>query len=89
VTHDRIHAREPTHHVDRWTRGTIESVGERDGHCVVTVEPTAGADAEEAADGVELVVTFAVRDLFLDRLDLAVDESPVGETVWYREHGDD
>jgi hypothetical protein len=92
VTHDRIHAREPTHHVDRWTRGTIESVGERDGHCVVTVEPAAGADAAgdgegEEEDRVELVVTFAVRDLFLDRLDLADDESPVGETVWYREHG--
>jgi hypothetical protein len=85
VTHDRIHAREPTHHVDRWTRGVIEAVGERDGHCVVTVEPAGGADREP----VELVVTFAVRDLFLDRLDLADGESPVGETVWYREHGGD
>jgi hypothetical protein len=83
VTHDRIHAREPTHHVDRWTRGTIESIDERDGHCVVTVHPT----AQEPNDSIELVVTFAVRDLFLDRLDLADDESPVGESVWYREHG--
>ena len=83
MTHDRIHAREPTHHVDRWTRGTVDSVGERDGHCVVTVRPAGG----EATDAVELVVTFAVRDLFLDRLDLDDDESPVGETVWYREHG--
>lgn len=83
MTHDRIHAREPTHHVDRWTRGTIESVGERDGHCVVTVHPA----GEDSTDTVELVVTFAVRDLFLDRLDLDDDESPVGETVWYREHG--
>lgn len=89
MTHDRIHAREPTHHVDRWTRGIIETVEERDGHCVVTVHPTDAADAAGAADGdsVELVVTFAVRDLFLDRLDLDDDEPPAGETVWYREHG--
>lgn len=98
MAHDRIHAREPTHHVDRWTRGTIESVGERDGHCVVTVHPAddeppddepADDDAtdDDATDAVELVVTLAVRDLFLDRLDLDDDESPVGETVWYREHG--
>jgi len=80
VTHDRIHAREPSHHVDRWTVGTITDIGERDGHCVVAVE---NADGET----VELVVTFAVRDLFLGRLDIEPDESPVGERVWYRQHG--
>ncbi|RLM59332.1 hypothetical protein DVK02_00860 [Halobellus sp. Atlit-31R] len=79
MTHDRIHAREPSHHVDRWSVGTIESIAERHGHCVVTVRPPDG-------DPVELVVTFAVRDLFLDRLDIG-DESPVGERVWYRKHG--
>jgi len=79
MNHDRIHAREPSHHVDRWTVGRIESVDERDGHCVVTVRPNDG-------DPVELTVTFAVRDLFLDRLDLDGD-LPVGEQVWYRKRG--
>lgn len=78
MTHDRIHAREPSHHRDRWSVGTIESTDERDGHCVVTVRATDG-------ETVELVVTFAVRDLFLSRLD--GDGSPVGERVWYRKKG--
>ena len=80
VTHDRIHAREPTHHVDRWSIGTVESVTERDGHCVVTVETPDG-------EAVELVVTLAIRDLFVSRLDLDDGDTPVGERVWYREHG--
>ncbi|WP_310901162.1 hypothetical protein [Haloarcula onubensis] len=80
MVHDRIHARRPSHHVDRWSVGTIESVGERDGHCVVDVETPDG-------ETVELVVTLAVRDLFVARLDLDGDDSPVGERVWYREHG--
>lgn len=80
MTHDRIHAREPAHHRDRWSVGTIESVTTRDGHCVVTV-----TSQEEAT--IELVVTIAVRDLFLGRLDLDENESPVGERVWYRKHG--
>jgi len=79
MNHDRIHAREPTHHVDRWTVGTIASITERDGHCVVTVEPP-------DSPPVELTVTLAIRDLFVDRLDLD-GESPVGEQVWYRERG--
>jgi hypothetical protein len=77
VNHDRIHAREPSHHVDRWSVGTVEAVEERDGHCVITVRPP---DDEP----VELVVTFAVRDLFVSRLDA---DSPVGERVWYRKKG--
>ncbi len=80
MPHDRIHAREPTHHVDRWTPGRIESLGRRDGHVVVTV-------TAEDGETVDLVVTLAVRDLFLDRLDLD-DESPVGERVWYRKRGE-
>jgi hypothetical protein len=80
VAHDRIHAREPSHHVDRWSVGTIESVAERDGHCVVAVGTTDG-------ETVELVVTFAIRDLFLSRLDIDEGASPVGERVWYRKHG--
>lgn len=79
MNHDRIHAREPSHHVDRWSVGTIETIEERNGHCVVTVRSSAG-------ELVELVVTFAVRDLFLSRLDTDGD-SPVGERVWYRKHG--
>jgi hypothetical protein len=81
MNHDRVHAREPSHHVDQWTAGTIEAIDERDGHCVVTVQSPDGAS-------VELVVTFAVRDLFVDRLDVADDESPVGERVWYRQRGE-
>lgn len=80
MPHDRIHAREPAHHRDRWSVGTIESIAERDGHCVVTVTPGAGAP-------VDLVVTLAVRDLFVSRLDIAEGESPVGERVWFRKHG--
>lgn len=80
MNHDRVHAREPAHHRERWTAGTIEALGERDGHCVVTV-------SDDTGETVELVVTVAVRDLFLGRLDLAEDESPIGERVWYRKRG--
>ncbi|CDK40239.1 unknown [Halorubrum sp. DM2] len=96
MNHDRIHAREPSHHVDRWSVGVIESIGERDGHCVVTVRPVSEkgdetSDTEPGSGGddrsVELVITFAVRDLFVGRLAIADDESPVGERVWYRKRG--
>lgn len=80
MNHDRLHAREPTHDADRWSTGTVESLEERDGHCVVTV-------TAESGDSVELVVTLAVRDLFRSRLNIDDDGSPVGELVWYREHG--
>ena len=80
MTHDRIHAREPTHDIDRWSTGIIESIDQRDGHCVVTV----GTEADET---VELVVTLAVRDLFLGRLEIEDGATPIGERVWYREHG--
>jgi hypothetical protein len=80
TTHDRIHAREPTHHVDRWTVGTVASVDERDGHCVVTV-------TDEAGTSVELRVTRAVGELFRSRLDLDEGESPVGSRVWFRKKG--
>ena len=78
MSHDRIHARKPTHNLDRWSVGVIESVTERDGHCVVTV-----TDGET----VELVVTLAIRDLFVRRLGIDEEQSPVGEQVWYRKHG--
>lgn len=80
MPHDRIHAKEPAHHRDRWSVGTIDSIAKRDGHCVVTVTTEDGAQ-------VELVVTLAVRDLFVGRLDIDEGASPVGERVWYRKHG--
>ncbi|WP_226481995.1 hypothetical protein [Natrinema amylolyticum] len=80
MTHDRIHARKPTHDVERWSVGTIERVTERDGHCVFDVRTDAG-------ETVELVVTVAIRDLVLRRLDLEDEESPIGTRVWYRKHG--
>lgn len=79
MNHDRIHAREPDHDVEKWSVGIIEHVGERDGRCVVTV--TGGGER------IELVVTLAIRDLFVGRLAIDDGESPVGEKVWYRKHG--
>lgn len=81
MVHDRVHAREPTHDEERWTVGRLRDLTERDGHAVVTVVP------ESSAEPVELVVTLAVRDLFVSRLDVAEGESPVGERVWYRKKG--
>jgi len=80
MNHDRIHAREPTHDIDRWATGTIDSIEQRDGHCFVTVETASD-------ETVELVVTLAIRDLFLSRLDIEDGASPIGERVWYRKHG--
>lgn len=82
MNHDRIHARKPTHDIERWSTGTIKSVEKRDGHCVVTVQST---DAD--SDLIELVVTVAVRDLFVSRLDIEEDETPVGQQIWYRKRG--
>jgi len=79
VAHDRIHAREPAHDRQRYDVGETVAIGEEDGHCVVTVD--------DDGETVELVVTVAVRDLFLDRLPTAEGESPVGERIWYRTHG--
>ena len=82
MAHDRLHARKPTHDLDRWSTGVVAGITQRDGHCVVTVEP------EESDDRtVELVVTLAVRDLFRSRLDIDDGESAVGERVWYRKRG--
>jgi len=80
MTHDRIHAREPSHDRDRWSVGTIAEIDQLDGHCVVTVCTPDGSD-------VELVVTQAIRELFISRLDITEGASPVGEQVWYRKYG--
>ena len=77
VVHDRIHARRPTHDVDRWSVGTIEAMAERDGHCVFQLRT-------EDGETVECVVTFAIRDLVTSRLD---GDDPVGERVWFHRHG--
>ncbi|ELY68035.1 DUF7861 family protein [Natrinema versiforme] len=80
MAHDRIHARKPTHDLERWSVGTIDAVARRDGHAVFEV-------TTEDGDAIELVVTVAIRDLVLRRLDLEADESPVGARVWYRTRG--
>ena len=93
MNHDRVHARAPSHHVDRWSVGVIESIDERDGHCVVTVRPGEPNETEGETEGsddsepVELQITVAVRDLFVSRLPIDAGESPVGERVWYRKRG--
>jgi hypothetical protein len=79
VAHDRIHAKKPTHDLDRWETGVIEDVFERDSHCLVVVD--------DEGEAVELRVTLAIRDLFVRRLDLAEGDSPVGSRVWYRKRG--
>ncbi|MFC7204837.1 hypothetical protein ACFQJC_15075 [Haloferax namakaokahaiae] len=75
MAHDRIHAKRPTHDIDRWTEGTIETTEARDGHWVIHARNDDG-------ETVELVVTFAIRDLFCSRLDF--EDSPVGARFWYR-----
>ena len=80
MAHDRLHARKPTHDLERWSTGIVDAVDQRDGHCIVTV-------TDENNESVELVITLAIRDLFLSRLDINDGESPVGERVWYRKHG--
>ena len=81
MNHDRLHARKPTHDIERWSTGRVDSVDQRDGHCVVTVR-------DEDNEPVELVITLAIQELFLSRLDISDGESPVGERVWYRKHGE-
>lgn len=80
MNHDRIHAQKPDHDIERWSVGIIDTVEQQDGHCVVTV-------SIENDDIVELVVTPAIRDLFVRRLELNENESPDGERVWFRKHG--
>lgn len=82
MNHDRIHAREPQQDPDRWSSGVIDSLRTEHGHCVVTVDPDAGPEEQ-----IELTVTLAVRDLFVSRLPTDLDDSPVGERIWYRKRG--
>jgi len=80
MNHDRLHARKPTHDIERWSTGIVDAIDQRDGHCVVTV-------INEHGEPVELVITLAVQALFLRRLEIAAGASPVGERIWYRKHG--
>jgi len=80
MPHDRLHARKPTHDIERWSTGIVDAVERGDSHCVVTV-------IHEDNEPVELVITLAIRDLFLSRLDINDGESSEGELVWYRKHG--
>ena len=77
---DRLRARKPNHGVERWSSGIVDAIEERDDHCVVTVRTDDGST-------LQLVVTLAVRDLFVSRLDADGGQSPVGERVWYRKRG--
>ncbi len=85
MAHDRVHAR-PPHDPENWRLGTVTGLSERDGHAVFTVRPDGDEEGTDpdTVEPVELVVTAAVRDLVCRRL--AADE-PVGERVWFREHG--
>ncbi|AXR82573.1 hypothetical protein AArcMg_2583 [Natrarchaeobaculum sulfurireducens] len=80
VAHDRIHARKPTHDLERWSVGVIEGLEQRDGHGVFEVRTPEG-------ERIELVVTLAIRDLVIRRLDLEDGDSPIGSQVWYRTRG--
>jgi hypothetical protein len=85
VPHDRVHA-QPPHDPANWRVGTVTALAERDGHAVFTVQPVppGGDGSDDGVEPVELVVTFAVRDLVCRRLDA---DEPVGARVWFREHG--
>ena len=80
MSHDRIRARKPTTNVDRWTVGTVERTGNRDGNAVFEVRIDKG-------ESVELVVTAAIGELVEKPLGLEDGESPVGARVWYRSGG--
>lgn len=86
MAHDRIHA-QPPHDPENWRVGTITALTERDGHAVFTIRPEAdGPDTDSADDAtVDLVVTFAVRDLVFRRLD---DGEPIGQQIWFRKRGE-
>jgi hypothetical protein len=89
MNHDRVHARRP-HDPDNWRVGVIRRVHERDGHAVFTVVPvtdeSAGDDGRDGdAAAVDLVVTVAVRDLVVRRLDA---DDPIGQRVWVRKRGE-
>jgi hypothetical protein len=81
VNDDRIRAKPPTHDSDDWREGTIESMTDTGGVCVVTVRPSGAVHDERR---IELRVTLAIRDLFVGRL----DGDPVGARVWFQKRGE-
>ncbi|MEZ3118085.1 hypothetical protein RYH80_19390 [Halobaculum sp. MBLA0147] len=91
MNHDRIHAQPPKTDPETWRTGEITDITERDGHAVFTVAVT-DATADSGDDGstpetVELTVTYAVRDLVVSRVDGDAEDSPIGESVWFRPRG--
>ena len=80
MSHDRIHAQKPDHDIEHLSVRTIDTVEQRDGHRVVTVN----TDGDEP---VELVATLAIRNRLVRRLELTEGVSPAGERVWFRKHG--
>ena len=72
MNHDRIHAQKPDHDLNRRSVGTIDTIAQQDGHCVVTV-------STEDDDLVELVVTLAIQNLFERPLGLVDGESATGD----------
>lgn len=85
---DRLHARPPTHDVERWTEGRVVSIEKPPGRAVVTVRPETGGDG--GGESVDLQVSEAVYDLFVGRVAdehrADGDVSP-GTSVWYRKRG--
>lgn len=89
---DRLHARPPTHDVERWTEGSVAGVERTSGRVVVTVRPEPrGEDAEGGgSETVALRVSEAVYDLFVGRVapdDRADGEVLPGAPVWFRKRG--
>lgn len=76
---DRIHAQKPQQDPENWSTGQIESIRNEDGHCIVTANTDEGL--------IELTVTTAIRDLFVSRLSIAEEESPVGKEIWFKRRG--
>lgn len=89
---DRVHARPPTHDVERWTEGRVIEVAKPPGRVVVTVRPeTEGStEPDPEPEPVDLRVTEAVYDLFVGRVaeaDRADGDVCPGAPVWYRKRG--
>ncbi len=95
---DRVHARPPTHDVERWTEGRVIEVTKPPGRVVVTVrpetegstEPEPESESESKPEPVDLRVTEAVYDLFVGRvteMNRVDGDACPGTPVWYRERG--
>lgn len=89
---DRLHARPPTHDVERWTESRVVGVEKPPGRAVVTVRPETGGDGggESDPESVDLRVSEAVYDLFVGRVaeeNRSEGDVLPGAPVWYRKRG--